>query len=61
MSDHPTCTDCGRSCTDWIPVRGTHWIPELREVRPGVYKCWLCRREPHEDMPEGYVTFDSDR
>lgn len=59
MSDHPTCIDCGRSCTDWIPVRGVEWIPDLKEVRPNVWRCWACRRELHPDMPEGYITFDS--
>jgi len=24
-------------------------------VRPGVWKCWACRGEPHQSMPEGYV------
>jgi len=60
MSDHPICTDCGRACTDWIPVRGTRWVPDLKEVRPGVYRCWACRREQHPDMPKGYITFNSD-
>jgi len=59
MSNHPTCTDCGRSCTDWIPVRGTRWIPDLKEVRPNVWRCWACRREQHPDMPDDYITFDS--
>jgi len=50
MSDHPTCHDCGRSCTDWIEVGDSRWEPDLQEVRPGVWKCWQCRGEPHIDM-----------
>jgi hypothetical protein len=61
MSNHPTCTDCERSCTDWIPVRGTQWVPDLKEVRPGVYKCWACRRELHPDMPDDYISFSDEQ
>jgi len=50
-----TCSSCGRTATDWIQVRGTRWTPDLREVRPGVWKCWACRQELHPDMPQGYV------
>jgi len=50
MSDTPTCHDCERTAADWIPVGDSHWEPALEEVRPGVWKCWKCRGEPHEDM-----------
>lgn len=50
MNDYPTCTDCGRSASDWIFVGDTRWEPDLKEVRPGVWRCWKCREEPHPDM-----------
>jgi len=57
----PQCA-CGRKASDWIPVprngRTVRWEPDLREVTPGTYKCWACRRELHPDMPDDYVTFD---
>lgn len=50
----PTCTGCGRDCTDWIRVRGVRWTPDLDRTQ-GEYRCWACRGEPHSAMPKGYV------
>ena len=50
-----TCTRCGRTPTDRIEVRGVLWEPRLKETRPGVWRCWKCRSEPHPDMPESYI------
>lgn len=62
MADHPTCTDCARTANDWVPVlrndRTVLWEPDLKEVRPRVWKCWPCRRELHQDMPDEYVSFN---
>ena len=56
MSDHPHCQGCGRDANDWIQVDGTRWEPDLKEVRPGVWRCWACREEcRHPSMREGYV------
>ena len=55
MHDYPTCSGCDRSAPDRIEVRGVSWDPDLKEVRPGVWKCWACRGEQHPDMPDGYV------
>jgi len=56
------CAGCGRRAFDWVPVpRGdqvVRWTPELKEVSEGVYRCWPCRRELHEDMPSDYLEFD---
>jgi hypothetical protein len=61
---YPTCQDCGRTATDWVPVpregRTVRWEPDLREVRPGVWQCWPCRRELHPDMPDEYVEFEEE-
>jgi len=51
----PTCQGCGRSPSDRIRVDGTAWEPDFREVRPGVWRCFVCRGEPHPDMPDGYL------
>jgi len=50
MSRYPTCTDCGRTASEWIRVGDTRWEPDLKEIRPGTWKCWKCRGEPHPDM-----------
>ena len=50
MPDYPSCAECGKQASDWIEVQGTRWEPDLQEVRPGVWKCWWCRGEPHPDM-----------
>jgi len=47
---HPTCTDCGRTASDWIRVGSARWAPDLEEVRPDLWRCWKCRDEPHPDM-----------
>jgi len=52
---HPTCAGCSRSAVDRITVRSAAWEPDLKEVRPGVWKCWACREEQHPDMPENYL------
>ena len=56
MGNHPYCQGCGRDPNDWIQVNGTRWEPDLKEVRPGVWRCWACREEcRHPSMREGYV------
>ena len=50
-----TCTRCGRTPTDRIEVRGVLWEPDFVETRPGVWRCFVCRGEPHPDMPDGYI------
>jgi hypothetical protein len=49
---YPTCHDCNRDACDWIEVGEARWEPDLKEVRPNVWKCWKCRGEKHPDMHE---------
>jgi hypothetical protein len=56
MTDTPRCQGCGRDPNDWIQVDDTRWEPDLKEVRPGVWRCWACREEcRHPSMREGCV------
>lgn len=60
MSSYPQCAGCARTASDWIPVGDARWEPDLMQVQPDRWLCWKCREEPHPDMREGLVDFDTD-
>ena len=52
-----TCTRCGRTPTDRIEVRGVLWDPafEPTDQTKRAWRCFVCRSEPHPDMPTDYI------